>query len=132
MSYKPDGYTSVAPYLMVRNAEATLAFVTAVFGAEQLRVFPRDGGGIMHAEARIDDTVIMMGETPEGPDAHVHVYVADPIDTVTRACAAGATIVQELSDKGDGDMRGGVADGNGTVWWIAKQIDQDRGARAVK
>ena len=79
-----------------------------------------------------DDTVIMMGETPEGPDAHVHVYVADPVDTFTRACAAGATIVQELSDKGDGDMRGGVADGNGTVWWIAKQIDQDRGARAVK
>ncbi|MGB7244129.1 MAG: VOC family protein [Sulfitobacter sp.] len=122
MSYKPDGYTSVAPYLIVRDAEASLAFVETVFQAVRLRVIPRDTGGIMHAEARIDDTVVMMGEMPEGPDAHVHIYVAEPQVVFQRALDAGGQVVQALKDMGDGDMRGGVSDANGTVWWIASQI----------
>jgi uncharacterized glyoxalase superfamily protein PhnB len=122
MSHKPDGYTSVAPYLMVRDAERTLTFLAATFGAERLRVIPRPGGGIMHAEARIDDTVVMMGEVPDGPPGHVHVYVADPQGVFARALKAGATEVQPLTDSGDGDLRGGVIDADGTTWWIAMEI----------
>lgn len=124
MTYKPDGYTSVAPYLIVRDAEKTLAFVEAVFYAKRLRVMPReDSKGIMHAEARIDDTVVMMGEMPGGPDANVHVYVADAEAAFERAKRAGGTVVQELERQGDGDYRGGVSDGNGTVWWLSQQDD---------
>lgn len=124
MSWKPTGYTSASPYLLVRDAEATLRFLEAVFSAERLRVHPRpDGAGIAHAEARVDDTVIMMGEMPEAGDAHVHVYVPDAEGTFARALAAGGTVVQPLRRSGDGDVRGGVADGNGAVWWIAAQDD---------
>ena len=122
MDWKPYGYTSAAPYLIVRDAERTLNFLEATFGAERLRVIPRDGGGIMHAEARIDDTVVMMGEMPEGPDAHVHVYVPDPDAAFRRALDAGAAEVQPLTEAGDGDLRGGVRDADGTIWWIARQI----------
>ena len=120
MSWKPEGYTSAAPYLMVRDAEATLALLEAVFGAARLRVIPRPGGGIMHAEARIDDTVVMMGEAPEGPESHVHVYVPDVDATWTRALAAGCEIVQAPERKApDDDRRGGFRDPNGVTWWIA-------------
>ena len=44
MSYKPAGYTSVSPYLIVRDAERTLAFVAAVFGAERLRMIRHEDG----------------------------------------------------------------------------------------
>lgn len=124
MSYKPDGYNSASPYLMVQDAEATLAFLETAFGATRLRVIARENGeGIMHAEALVDDTVIMMGEMPDGPEAHVHVYVQEPEMAFRRALASGGTEVQALTDKGDGDLRGGVRDANGTTWWIARQLD---------
>jgi PhnB protein len=122
MSWKPDGYSTVSPYLIVRDARRTLQFMETVFEATRLRVFERpDGAGIMHAEARIDDTVVMMGEMPDAGEANVHVYVHDPDATFKKAIAAGATVVQELKRSGDGDYRGGVADGNGAIWWISKQ-----------
>ena len=123
MPYKPEGYTSAAPYLLVRDARATLKFLRDVFGADELRVVPcpPEKGGIMHAEARIDDTVIMMGETPDGPEAHVHVYVPDAAAAHARALEAGASEVQAPMRKEDGDLRGGVRDANGTTWWIASQ-----------
>ena len=126
MSWKPESYPSVSAYLLVRDAERTLAFLAEVFGATRLRVFPRaEGPGIEHAEARLDDSVLMMGEVPEAPDAHVHVYVPDAEAVFARALAAGGTVVQPLMRKGDGDCRGGVADGNGVVWWIATQETPD-------
>ncbi len=124
MPWKPDDYPSVSPYLIVRDAEKTLSFLERVFDAERLRVIARgDGGGIMHAEARIDDSVVMMGEMPDGPDTSVHVYVADVDATFARAIEAGGTVVQQPVNKGDGDRRGGIADGNGAVWWISQQED---------
>lgn len=124
MPWKPDGYSSASPYLIVRDAEATLRFIEAVFSATRLRVHLRDEApGVDHAEARIDDTVIMMGEMAESAPAHVHVYVADAEHTFAKAVAAGGEVVQPLRRSGDGDHRGGIADANGIVWWISTQED---------
>jgi PhnB protein len=125
MTWKPRDYSSVSPYLMVRDAERTLGFMEVVFAATRLRVHLReDGGGVAHAEARIDDSVIMMGEVPDAGEAHLHVYVPDAEETFARAVAAGGQTVQELRRSGDGDYRGGIADGNGIVWWISTQEDR--------
>lgn len=122
MQWKPKNYSTVSPYLIVRDAESALQFLENVFGATRLRVHVReDGPGIAHAEALIDDSVVMMGEMPEAGEANVHVYVSDADAVFERAIHAGAQIVQEMTRSGDGDYRGGVADGNGTVWWISTQ-----------
>jgi len=125
MTHKPEGYTSVAPYLIVTNAQATIDFAHAVFDAEPLRIFHTDDGGIMHAEIRIEDTVVMMGEMAGGTPAHVHVYVMDVDIAFDRALAAGAEIVQQIMDKGDGDRRCGVTDSNGTTWWLSTQKEME-------
>ena len=39
------------------------------------------------------------------------------------AISAGGTVVQDLRRAGDGDHRGGVADGNGILWWSSTQED---------
>ncbi|MBT8201828.1 MAG: VOC family protein [Acidimicrobiia bacterium] len=125
MAFKPDGYTSVSPYLIVKGAEATIAFLHEVFGAEPLRRFPSDDGGLMHAEVKLDDTVVMLADSaPDWPPigAHVHVYVADVDDAYRRALAAGASSVQEPAQKEDEDKRGGVKDQGGTTWWISTRI----------
>jgi len=127
MAYKPIGYPSVSPYLLVRSAERTLAFLEQVLGAERLRVIRHEGGGgIMHAEARVDDSVIMIGETPEGPEAHVHVYVEDVEQAFDRAKNAGGSVVQALERKGGGDYRGGINDSNGVIWCLSQQDEVKR------
>lgn len=125
-AHKPNGYTSVAPYLIIDGASRTIEFLTRVFGAEELRRFPDPSGRLMHAEVRIDDTVVMLADSAEGwpPVAsYVHVYVPDVDATYRRALAAGATSVQDPVKKDDADKRGGVKDAGGTTWWIATKVD---------
>jgi len=123
--YKPDGYTSVAPYLIVDGAERTLRFLEQAFDGRELRRFDAPDGGIMHAEVRIDDTVIMLGDSGPGfppVGAHVHVYVPDVDATYRKALEAGATSVRPPEQKGDDDKRGGVKEAGGNVWWIGTRM----------
>lgn len=125
-AHKPDGYSTVSPYLIVDGAGETIEFLTDVFGAEELRRFPDASGRLMHAEVRIDDTVVMMADsTEEWPPvaSYVHVYVADVDDVYRRALEAGARSVQEPTKKDDQDKRGGVKDPGGTTWWIATKVE---------
>ena len=124
--YKPEGYTTISPYLIVDGASATIEFARTVFGAVELRRVPPGTGKVMHAEIRIDDTVVMMGDSTDGWPAvpsHVHVYVPDVDATYRRALEAGAVSVQEPLKKQDADKRGGVKDQGGTTWWIATKVD---------
>ena len=126
MSHKPDGYTTVSPYLIVDGASRTIEFLRHVFGALELRRFPDPAGKVMHAEVRIDDTVVMLGDGADGwppVPSHVHVYVPDVDATYKRALEAGATSVQAPVQKQDADKRGGVKDAGGTTWWIATKVD---------
>lgn len=125
-TYKPDGYTSVAPYLIVNGANDTIDFLKRVFDGVEGRHFTNPDGSVMHAEVRLDDTVVMLADSaPNWPaiPAHVHVYVPDVDATYQRALAAGATSVQEPTKKEDADRRAGVIDPSGTTWWIATQVD---------
>jgi PhnB protein len=125
--YKPSGYNSVSPYLVVNGAQATIDFLKRVFGATELRKFSGEGGKLHHAEVRIDDTVIMLAD-PMPPDwlhvpASVHIYVSDVDAVYARALAAGGISVQAPIKKQDEDKRGGVTDAGGTTWWIATKVE---------
>lgn len=124
-SYKPDNYTSVAPYLIVNDARGTIDFLVDVFGAERLRTYAHDNGKLAHAELRIDDTVVMLSDGaadwPPQP-SHVHIYVADVDAVYRKAVQAGATPVQAPVQKGDEDKRGGFIDAGGTTWWVATRV----------
>lgn len=125
-AYKPGTYNSVSPYLIVKDAAATIDFLVRVFDAVEIRRFPDDAGRIMHAEVRLDDTVLMIADGAEGwppVPAHVHVYIPDVDATYRRALEAGATSLQEPVKKADADKRGGVKDAGGTTWWIATKVE---------
>lgn len=124
-SYKPVGYTSVAPYLIVSNGAAALEFVRDVFGATELQHYAAPEGRILHAEVRIDDTVVMLADgTQDWPPApcHVHVYVPDVDATFASALRHGATAVQAPMKRDDPDKRGGFKDPWGTTWWIGTRV----------
>ena len=123
--WKPRGYTSVSPYLVTENAERVLSFLEDAFGASVIRRFDRPDGSLMHAEVRIDDSVVMLGQAggdwPAIP-SHVHVYLPE-VDTIyAAALEAGAESVQEPAQGSDPDRRGGVRDPGGNTWWISTQM----------
>ena len=126
-SWKPEGYSTVSPYLIVTGAERVIDFLRDAFGAEQLRRYDLPDGSIMHAEVRIDDTVIMLGDAGEGWPAmpsNLHVYVDDVDAAYRRALAAGGESTQEPERRdGDPDRRGGVKDPGGNTWWIATRVE---------
>lgn len=124
-NWKPDSYPSMSPYLICGGAEGLIAFLEAAFAGVLLRRFDRTDGSLMHAEVKIDDSVVMIGggatEATAAP-AHVHLYVEDAVSAFARAVDAGAKVVQEPTRKTeDDDLRGGVQDRWGTIWWIATQ-----------
>lgn len=130
MTYKPEGYISVSPYLTVNGAAATRDFLVQVFDATPLRAYPGKNGTLGHAEVRIDDSVVMLADAVEGWPAvasHVHIYVADVDATYARALAAGATPVQTPVQKDDDDKRGGFRDAGGTTWWVSQQMGAGSG-----
>lgn len=124
--WKPEGYSSISPYFMVHGTQRMIDFLCAAFGGAQLRRFDRTDGTVMHAEVRIDDSVVMLAEaSAEWPAFPVwlHLYVADVDATYRRAIAAGGVAVQEPEQKaGDPDRRGGVRDPAGNTWWISTQL----------
>lgn len=124
--FKPQGYPSVSPYLVVNGAQGTIDFLRQVFGATELYRVGDDSGRIHHAEIRIDDSVIMLADGQEGWDAlpaHIHIYVPDVDACHARALAAGAENVQTPLKKDDADKRGGVRDAGGTTWWIGTRVE---------
>lgn len=121
--YKPQGHNALSPYLIVEDAEAVLDFIKAVFEAEPFLVHNNAAGDASHIEVRIDDSVLMLGQMPGARSpAHLHLYVENVDAVFTKAVNAGGRIVQEPSEKGDGDRRAGIADPSGTTWWIATAI----------
>lgn len=121
--WKPAGYSTVSPYLIVEGADTTIGFLERAFGAREIQRFADEGGRIMHAEVRLEDTVIMLGEAADGwsSTSHMHVYVEDVDASYARAIEAGGTSVREPTqgEGDDTDRRGGVMDPGGTTWWLA-------------
>jgi PhnB protein len=123
---KPAGYSSVSVYLVAAGAQRVIDFLKQTFDATQLRRYEMPDGTVMHAEVRIDDTVVMIGDAgPQWPAfaSWLHVYVKDVDATYQRALKAGGVSVQEPAHKqGDPDRRAGVKDPAGNTWWIATQV----------
>lgn len=125
MTFKPSDYPTLSPYLTVPDAHIVIDFVTATFGATTLRRFERDDGTIQHAELRLDDSVIMLGQAVDGwppVPSHVHIYVPDVDATYAKAIENGATSVQPPSQRDDPDRRSGVKGPGGNTWWISTQV----------
>jgi PhnB protein len=124
-SFKPTGYNSVSPYFIVKGAQQFIDLMKKIFGAEELRRFDKPDGTIMHAELKIDDSVIMLGDAsgqwPPVP-AVMHVYVANVDETFQKAVDAGCEIIEKpVVKEGDPDKRGTFKDFWGNMWSLGTQ-----------
>jgi PhnB protein len=123
--YVPPGFATVTPYIFAEEAGRLVDFlVEGLGGAETCRSILPDGL-IANAQVAIGTATVMVSEAG-GPfpasRASFYLYVEDADAAMTRALAAGATLVMEVGDMPYGDRQGGVADPCGNIWWISQRL----------
>ena len=122
----PDGFHTITPYLTVPGVAKLIDFVKQAFDAKEIERMQRPDGTVQHAEVKIGDSIVMMGE-PQGQwtarPGTLYVYVDDVDSTYRLAIDAGARSLTEPADMFYGDRNAGVEDPSGNSWWIAKHIE---------
>ena len=121
----PPGFRTVTPYLIAADGPGLLEFVKHAFSAQETFRTVGSGGGL-HAEARIGDSMLMIGggipgrEFRSTPNSHaLHMYVEDADAVYHKALAAGAASIDEPRDQEYGERSGSVKDPAGNYWYIA-------------
>lgn len=126
-TYKPDNYNAVSPYFIVNGAQQFIDFLKTLFDAKELRRYNNADGTIMHAEVRIDDSVIMLGDASEKYPATnfwMHVYVPDAKAYYEKALALGCEGIEPpVNKEGDPDTRGTFKDFAGNYWAVGTQTN---------
>jgi PhnB protein len=126
----PKGYRTVTPYLVAQDGPRVLEFAKQAFGAEEIFRTVGSAGGL-HAEARIGDSMLMIGggipgrEFRSTANTHaLHLYVPDCDAVYQRALQAGATSLDEPRDQEYGERSGSVKDQAGNFWYIATHLGE--------
>jgi PhnB protein len=113
-------YHTVTPYLVVPGVPALIDFARQAFGAVELQQHLRPDGTIMHAEIKIGNSVVMMGE-PSGEftpmPTSLYLLADDVHAAYARALQAGATSLRAPEEQSYG-RSAGVRDAGGNLWWI--------------
>ena len=125
---------SITPYLLYSDCEAALDFLTRAFGFEETLRYTGGEGYVNHAEMRLGEAVIYMGD----PGDHyqnpsdlgretvgIYVEVDGSVDELCeRARSAGADVLEEPTDQEYGHRRFTARDPEGHVWYFAQAIRQ--------
>jgi uncharacterized glyoxalase superfamily protein PhnB len=114
-NYKPEGWHTVTPRIVVSDSKAFLQFLKQVFGAAG--DYQADRPSVI----KIGDSMLMITEAGVRSlmSAFLYVYVQDTDTTYQRAIAAGARSLEEPVDTPYGDRRCMVEDNWGNTWQIA-------------
>ncbi len=124
--HRPEGYHAVTPILSVKGAAQLIDFMKKAFGATEVYRFHSPDGNVMHAEMKIDDSVVMLGEAmKESPPmpAGLYIYVNDVDATHRKAMEAGGETMAAPEDMFWGDRVATVKDFAGNRWWIATHVE---------
>jgi len=124
-SYVPKGVHNVNAYMHPLRAEPVISFLKRAFGAQEIAKYASPDGVVHHAQVRVGDAVIEMGEAhePYQPmQSMFYIYVPDCDAVYRRALAAGAKSMQEPTDQPYGDRNSAVTDPFGNTWYIATHV----------
>jgi PhnB protein len=130
----PPGFHSLSPHLVVNGAVKYMEFLKEAFGATEISRAPGSNGRLMHATARIGDSMLMFSDFfPEyGSQPMVegnlplvlHLYVPDADASWAKALAAGCKVTFPLADQFWGSRYGQVLDPFGFKWAIATHMEE--------
>ena len=121
----PEGYTTITPYLVVKDADKLIDLLQKAINAA---IIYRSvlHGVTNHAEIQIGNSRVMMGKARnenEVMPAMLYVYTIDTDKLYHKALEHGAISIMEPADQFYGDRNAGVRDPEGNSWWIATHME---------
>ncbi|HYY06011.1 MAG TPA: VOC family protein [Candidatus Limnocylindria bacterium] len=134
----PEGFHTVTPFLVLKDAHRAIEFYKRAFGAEERFRMPTPDGKVGHAELQIGDSIVMLSEAIQEPvtSASMYLYVPNVDAVCQRAVAAGAQATMPPTDMFWGDRFGRVTDPFGVRWGIATHTEdvspEEIGRRAAQ
>ena len=120
-----ETYRTLTPYLVVPDADTEMSFLRTAFGATEVSCQRNTDGTVMHAELRIGDSLVMLGQARgewKALPAALYLWVPDVDAVYARALEAGAASQSAPEDKPYGHRNAGVVDRNGVTWWIGSPV----------
>lgn len=124
----PHDAPRIYPTFRYRDAAAIIAWLTDVFGFTVHARYDDGAGRVQHAELAFGSSMIMLGTLADDPYGamvgtavtpgakSVYVAVDDADALFARAEAAGATILEGLTERSYGSREFIVRDPEGNVW----------------
>ena len=128
---KEELMQKITPYLLYEDVEGALDFLARAFGFEEVLRYTGSAGYINHAEMRLGDGAIYLGDPGDayrnpraagGATVHINVTVDDVDALFLRARETGAEINEEPTDQPYGERRFGATDPEGHRWWFSQPI----------
>lgn len=125
----PQGFHTLTPYLIVRDAPRAIEFYKQAFGAEVRSVHYTPDGKVMNADLKIGDSIFMLNEefpamgsvSPlalGGTSVSLHIYCEDADALFNKTVSAGARVTMPLMDAFWGDRYGQLEDPFGHRWSV--------------
>lgn len=128
----PQGYHSLTPALVCKNAARAIEFYKQAFDAKELHRMQGPGDKIGHAELQIGDSRLMLSDEfpgmanapSENTTSNTIVLYTDNVDAVfERAVKAGAKVEMPLENQFWGDRYGKLRDPFGHQWGLAQHVE---------
>lgn len=134
----PKGFTSITPFIVVKNPSEAIEFYKTVFNAtvKDITEYP-DGNGnkiIVHAELDFGNGFLQLGAAnpaynltlPPDDDKACYslgIYVIDVDEVFENAVARGAKVREPIANFVSGDRFGNILDPFGVRWSIMTRIE---------
>lgn len=130
---RPNGATSLTPFLAIPDAKKAIEFYRDVFGARVIDV-TEFGGLVAHADLDFGLGLLQIGEpspdyhlvaAPQGEDDcySLGLYVSDVDAVVEKAVAAGATVREAPAPFVSGDRFASIRDPFGVRWSVMTRVE---------
>ena len=133
---RPEGYTTLTPFLVCSPAADAIAFYEAVFGATVVSRMDGPDGSVMHAELDLglgrlqlsdpNDEYGLVAPTREGDtvSGSTCIYVADVDAVFAAAVERGATVREKPSTFVTGDRFASIYDPFGHRWAVMTKVEE--------
>ncbi len=134
---RPDGYTTLTPFLVCVPAAEAIHFYGDVFGATVVSRMDGPDGTVVHAELDLGNGRLQLGDpndeyglvAPTGQagdrvSSSTCIYVPDVDAVFVRAVERGATVREEPATFVTGDRFASVYDPFGHRWAIMTKVEE--------
>ena len=126
VAYKPAGYHTITPTIIVNGATRLTEFLKKAFDAKVLVSIPGPNNTVVHSEVQIGDSRLMIADASpmfSAQSSSFYLYVPDCDELYKRALAAGAKSERAPTDQFYGDRNASVIDEFGNRWSVGTHVE---------